>query len=78
MFDSDGMSALHLAAELGHGPICDALLAHNAYVNSKSRVGLTPLHLAATKGHAELVQSLVAKHNASIDALTLVLNQHKK
>ena len=66
------MSALHLASESGHGPICDALLAHNAFVNSKSRVGLTPIHLAALKGYTELVRSLVTVHGATIDALTLV------
>ena len=72
VFDSEGMSALHLAAECGHGTVCDALLAHNAFVNSKSRVGLTPLHLASLRGYTELVQSLVTKHYAGIDALTLV------
>lgn len=68
------MSALHLAAEAGHGAVCDALLAHNAFVNSKSRVGLTPIHLAALKGFTELVRSLVSIHHATIDALTLVKN----
>ncbi len=69
------MSALHLASESGHGPVCDALLAHNAFVNSKSRVGLTPVHLAALKGYTELVRSLVTIHHATIDALTLVNTQ---
>ena len=72
VFDSDGMSALHLACENGHGDVCDGLLEHKAFVNSKSRCGLTPIHLAALKGFTELVQSLVTIHHASIDALTLV------
>ena len=65
------MSALHVAAECGHNIVCDALLAHKAFVNSKSRVGLTPLHLAALKGHTDLVRSLIATHHAAIDSLTL-------
>jgi ankyrin repeat protein len=69
------MSALHLASESGHGAVSDALLAHNAFVNSKSRVGLTPIHLAALKGYTELVRSLVTVHGATIDALTLVKNK---
>ena len=69
------MSALHLASESGHGAVCDALLAHNAFVNSKSRVGLTPIHLAALKGYTELVRSLVTVHGATIDALTLVIKR---
>ena len=72
IFDLDGMSALHLAAEQGHNIVCDALLASKAFVNSKSRVGLTPLHLAALKGYTELVRSLVTTHKATIDSLTLV------
>ena len=72
IFDLDGMSALHLAAESGHNIVCDALLAHKAFVNNKSRVGLTPLHLAALKGYADLVRSLVSTHHATIDSLTLV------
>ena len=72
VFDSDGMSALHLASENGHGAVCNTLLEHKAFVNSKSRCGLTPIHLAALKGFTELVQSLVAIHHASIDSLTLV------
>ena len=55
----DGMSALHLASESGHGAVCDALLTHNAFVNSKSRVGLTPLHLAAEGGHEDVVKLLL-------------------
>lgn len=76
MFDNDGMSALHLASESGHGAVCDALLAHNAFVNSKSRVGLTPIHLASLKGYTELVHSLVTVHHATIDALTLVTRSY--
>lgn len=71
------MSALHLAAEYGHNVVCDALLAHKAFVNNKSRVGLTPLHLAALKGYTELVRSLVSIHHATIDSLTLVINEQQ-
>lgn len=72
LIDSDGMSALHLAAESGHNAICDALLAQKAFVNTKSRVGLAPIHLASLNGFTRLVRHLVTDHNATIDALTLV------
>lgn len=34
--------------------VCDALLTHKAFINSKSRVGWTALHLAAMNGFADL------------------------
>jgi len=73
LIDTDGMSALHLAAESGHNSICDALLSQKAFVNTKSRAGLTPIHLASLKGFLKLVRSLVTTHHATIDALTLVI-----
>ena len=72
VFDSDGKAALHLAAEQGHLEVCNALLAHKAFVNSRSKIGLTALHLAATRGYKELVQTLIQKHNAAVDVNTLV------
>ncbi|KAK9508267.1 hypothetical protein O3M35_007964 [Rhynocoris fuscipes] len=51
--------------------VCDALLTHKAFINSKSRVGRTALHLAAMKGFANLCKFLVTDHNAVIDVLTL-------
>lgn len=43
VFDIEGRSALHLAAEHGYIQVCDALLTNKAFINSKSRVGRTAL-----------------------------------
>lgn len=63
---------MHLAAENGHEEVADLLLEYKAFVNAKSKIGVTPLHLAAQNGYCNLVKLLIEKHNASIDALTLV------
>jgi len=55
VFDLEGRSALHLAADQGYLKVCDALLTHKAFINSKSRVGRTALHLAAMNGYTHLV-----------------------
>ena len=81
-------SALHLAAESGNADICEMLLSKNAYVNrytawilfshrvtfffSKTKAGWTPLHYVAYKGYNELIKALVTKHNAAIDATSMV------
>lgn len=39
--------------------MCDALLTHKAFINSKSRVGWTALHLAAMNGFADLCRYLM-------------------
>ena len=67
------MTALHLAAEKGHIYVANVLLSHRAFVNAKSKGGLTPLHLSAQNGYKELCEILIKQHNASKDALTLVL-----
>ncbi len=38
VFDHEGKSALHLAAEKGSIEVCEALLARNAFINSKTKV----------------------------------------
>ena len=48
------------------------LLAKNAYVNSRTKVGWTPLHFVAYKGFNEMINQLVTKHNAAIDATSMV------
>ena len=48
------------------------LLAKNAYVNSKTKAGWTPLHFVAFKGFNEMISPLVSKHNAAIDATSMV------
>jgi ankyrin repeat protein len=71
VFDLEGRSALHLAAEHGYINVCDALLEHKAFINSKSRIGYTALHMAARNGYTMLVKSLIKEHSAVIDVLTL-------
>lgn len=71
VFDNEGRSALHLAAEQGYLPVCDSLLTNKAFINSKSRNGRTALHLAAMNGYIHLVKFLIKDHNAVIDILTL-------
>ena len=68
----EARSALHLAAESGNADICEMPLAKNAYVNSKTKAGWTPLHYVAYNGFNELIHPLVAKHNAAIDATSMV------
>ena len=72
VFDQEARSALHLAAESGNADICEMLLAKNAYVNSKTKAGWTPLHYVAFNGFNELIHPLVTKHNAAIDATSMV------
>jgi len=72
VFDLEGRSALHLAAEHGYINVCAALLEHKAFINSKSRIGYTALHMAAQNGYTMLVKSLIKDHNAVTDVLTLV------
>lgn len=40
--------------------VCDSLLSHKAFINSKSRVGRTALHLAAMMGYANLCKYVVS------------------
>lgn len=59
--DSQGYTALHHAAALGHEPIATALLLRNAQTDARTRAqDRTPLHLAAQHGHAALCASLAA------------------
>ena len=39
VFDHEGRSALHLAAEFGSIEVCEALLNKNAFINSKAKTG---------------------------------------
>src|SRR5689334_3966168 len=56
----DGMTALHTAAEMGNLEIARLLIAANANVVAKTRIGgYTPLHLAAGSGQAAVVRALL-------------------
>lgn len=56
--DSRGATALHFAAEGGHGPLAQKLLAANAAISV--RQDSQPLDRAVERGHADLVRLLIA------------------
>jgi uncharacterized protein len=57
---SDGMTALHWAAERGDVKMAEALIYAGANVAAVTRLGsYTPLHLAAREGHASMVTALL-------------------
>ena len=58
--DSDGRTALHRAALLGHTACLGALLAAGASVHARTRHGYTPLHYAAVRGRAACARALIA------------------
>ena len=56
----DGMTALHWAAERGHGAVADLLLSAGASVGATTRIGdYTPLHLAGRGGHGPITSALL-------------------
>jgi ankyrin repeat protein len=57
--NSDGVTALMIAAGLGRTAVAKSLLTSGADVNAKSIEGVTALMLAADFGHVETVQLLV-------------------
>ena len=71
VFDYEGRSALHLAADCGSLEVCQSLLEKNAFVNSKNKLGLTALHFTSAKGFTDLVDFLVTKSGAAIESLTI-------
>jgi ankyrin repeat protein len=57
---SDGLTALHVAAQAGNLEIARLLLEARADVRAETRIGAyTPLHLAAGGGHADVVGALL-------------------
>ena len=71
VFDHEGKTAMHLAAEIGSQDVCKILLAKNAFINSKTKLGWTALHYAAASGHAELCQFLIKTAEAMVNANTM-------
>ena len=71
VFDLEGKSSLHLAAEFGSIDCCKILIDNNAFVNSRTKNGWTALHFAAHKGHQNLVKEFISKFDATIDAPTM-------
>lgn len=65
--DSNGVSALHLAAKGGDAEACALLLDRGAELGAKIVGGLTALHIAATGGHAGAC-ALLLDRGAELDA----------
>lgn len=57
--DSNGCTALHLAATLGHESVVVVLIASGANVNLKDKDECTPLHRAAAAGQARIAKLLL-------------------
>ncbi|XP_051907430.1 ankycorbin isoform X1 [Hippocampus zosterae] len=57
--DSEGKSALHVAASRGHIDCLAVLLSHGADPTVADAAGLNPLHLAAKNNHAECCKRLI-------------------
>ncbi len=56
----DGMTALHWAAERGHGEVAEVVLAAGANPEALTRLGdYTPLHIAARNGSADVARALL-------------------
>jgi hypothetical protein len=55
----DGMTALFVAAQMGHFAIVQYLVQQGADKDKTDRRGVTPLFIAALSGHLEIVQYLV-------------------
>lgn len=65
---SDGLSALHIAANGGHVKLCRLLLEAGAVVEAKESHGATPLSIAAQQGSAGVVK-LLLEHKADPNSL---------
>lgn len=57
--DSDGYTALHIAAENGHADIVSSLIGANCDLDVLTLSGRTALHLAAENNHFEVVERLL-------------------
>ncbi|XP_057674152.1 ankycorbin isoform X1 [Corythoichthys intestinalis] len=66
--DSEGKSALHVAASRGYTDCLAVLLSHGADPTVADSAGLNPLHLAAKNNHAECCKRLI-QSKCPIDAV---------
>ncbi|KAM7392995.1 hypothetical protein PAMA_007896 [Pampus argenteus] len=66
--DSEGKSALHVAAARGQADCLSVLLAHGADLSVTDAAGFNPLHLAAKNSHVECCKKLI-QSKCPIDAV---------
>ena len=65
----DGVSALHMAAWVGHTEVVDFLIANGANIDARAWNRVTPVVLAAVCGHDDIVKLLIAR-GAEVDSRT--------
>ncbi|XP_020485523.1 ankycorbin isoform X1 [Labrus bergylta] len=66
--DSDGKSALHVAAARGLTDCLSVILAHGADLSITDAAGLNPLHLAAKNNHIECCKKII-QSKSPVDAV---------
>nr|XP_020461662.1 ankycorbin isoform X1 [Monopterus albus]XP_020461664.1 ankycorbin isoform X1 [Monopterus albus] len=66
--DSEGKSALHVAASRGQTDCLSVILAHGADLSITDAAGFNPLHLAAKNNHTECCKKLI-QSKCPIDAV---------
>ncbi|XVF04858.1 hypothetical protein REPUB_Repub05bG0121500 [Reevesia pubescens] len=71
--DSQGRTALHMAAANGHLDMVEYLIGSGADVNASNVENNTPLHWACLNGHVEVVKKLVLS-----GANLSLLNSHER
>jgi ankyrin repeat protein len=59
-WDTEGQTALHLAAMMGKADVCELLVKDGADVGVKDNFGATPSDLAIQNGHPDLARILGA------------------
>ena len=62
-----GATALHIAAERGHGSLVRYLLEVKASAEKANQRGKMALHMAALSGHVEILQLLVSEGGVGWD-----------
>uniref|UniRef100_A0A668AB99 Retinoic acid induced 14 n=1 Tax=Myripristis murdjan TaxID=586833 RepID=A0A668AB99_9TELE len=67
--DSDGKSALHVAASRGQTDCLCVILAHGADLSVTDAAGFTALHLAAKNNHLECSKKLIQVNKCTVDAV---------
>ena len=61
-----GATALHIAAERGHGPLVRYLLDVGASAQKQNLRGKSALHMAALSGHLEVLRLLLAEGEVGV------------
>lgn len=69
--NSNGETALHVAAREGHYNVINVLLDHNAKIDAQTPRGAQPIHYASVFGHKNLAKH-IASRGATIDFITAV------